>query len=204
MADMVNLTRIYTRTGDAGTTRLADNSPTPKTDARLEAYGTVDEANCAIGVALTLGPGPAVAEVLAIIQNELFDVGADLASPVTNPDTVPLRIDAAAIERLESWCDKFGQRLPPLRSFLLPGGSVLSAQLNVARTVVRRAERAAWQAADEVGLAEGDAPAGGINPLAIRYLNRLSDLLFILGRAVNLANKSPEVLWVPGTDRRID
>ena len=202
---MVNLTRIYTRTGDAGATRLADNSPTPKTDARLEAYGTVDEANCAIGVALTLGPGPALAQVLATVQNELFDLGADLATPVVAaPATTPLRIDTAAIERLEGWCDQFGEHLPSLRSFLLPGGCPLAAQLNVARTVVRRAERAAWRAADEVGLAQGDAPDGGINPLAIRYLNRLSDLLFILGRAVNLTNNVPEILWVPGADRLPD
>ncbi|MCL2782567.1 MAG: cob(I)yrinic acid a,c-diamide adenosyltransferase [Propionibacteriaceae bacterium] len=196
---MVNLTRIYTRTGDDGTTRLVDNSVTPKTDARLEAVGTVDEANCAIGVALTLDPPSDVARVLAALQNELFDLGADLATP---PSVGPgaLRIEASAIDRLERWCDRFSADVPILESFVLPGGSPLAAQLGVARTIVRRAERAAWLATDEVGLAHEDSTQG-LNPLAIRYLNRLSDLLFIMARHVNHEVEAPEVLWVPGAQR---
>ena len=182
---MVNLTRIYTRTGDAGETRLANNETVPKTDLRLEAYGTVDEANAALGVVLAL-PGLAddLAGVLRTLQNDLFDVGADLATPL-DADSA-LRATDAMVARLEAWCDKYNADLVPLRSFVLPGGTPAAAGLGVARTVVRRAERAAWLAAEQVPL----------NPVAIRYLNRASDLLFILGRYANAG--CPEVLWVPG------
>jgi cob(I)alamin adenosyltransferase len=201
---MVNLTRIYTRTGDGGQTRLSDNSLTSKTDPRVEAYGTCDEANSAIGVALTHpGMHPKTASALRLIQNELFDVGADLSNPVVaDPPWEPLRVIESSIDRLEKWCDEFGDPLPNLRSFVLPGGNPVAAQLNVARTIVRRAERAAWAAADLYGLEDGSAaPSGGVNVLAIRYLNRLSDLLFILARHANLSAGVEEVLWVPGGER---
>ncbi len=205
---MVRLTRIYTRTGDGGQTRLSDMSLTAKTDPRVEAYGDVDEANSAIGVALAAGELPAeIRDALRIIQNELFDLGADLSNPlrVPGPDDPPaLRIIASSIERLEHWCDQFGDPLPALKSFILPGGSLAAAQLHVARTVARRAERAAWVAATAYGtepVADPETP-GGVNPLAITYLNRLSDLLFILTRAVNGADG--DVLWVPGRDREPD
>ncbi len=202
---MVRLTRIYTRTGDGGQTRLSDMSLTAKTDPRVEAYGDVDEANSAIGVALAAGELPVeIRDALRIIQNELFDLGADLSNPlrVPGPDDPPaLRIIASSIERLEHWCDQFGDPLPALKSFILPGGSPAAAQLHVARTVARRAERAAWVAATAYGtepVADPETP-GGVNPLAITYLNRLSDLLFILTRAVN--GEDGDVLWVPGRDR---
>lgn len=199
---MVNLTRIYTRTGDAGSTRLADNSSTSKTDLRVEAYGTVDETNSAIAVAVALGGlPPRVVEMLDLIRNELFDVGADLATPQhSNPEWPPLRIEQASIERLESWCDELSEGLPNLRSFILPGGSPSGAQLHVARTVCRRAERVAWRCVEAHGTGvSDDRGAGGVNLLAITYLNRLSDLLFIMGRATN--GTDGDVLWVPGTDR---
>jgi cob(I)alamin adenosyltransferase len=199
---MVRLTRIYTRTGDSGETRLGDMSVTTKTDPRVAAYGDVDETNSVIGVALATGELPAeVAEVLRAVQNELFDLGADLSNPLKAPgEAQGLRIDQPAIDRLETWCDRFGDPLPSLRSFILPGGSLGAAQLHVARTVARRAERSAWLAAERYGTepAEGDS-AGGVNPLAITYLNRLSDLLFILTRVVNGA--TGDVLWVPGGER---
>ena len=190
---MVNLTRIYTRTGDQGTTRLANNESVPKSDPRLDAYGTVDEANCAIGVALSLpDTDPEMRTVLSAIQNDLFDVGADLATPFDPAPERALRVADSWVERLEQWCDEFSTDLPNLRSFLLPGGTALSAALNTARAVVRRGERAAWTAAQTVE----------VNPVAIRYLNRLSDLLFILARQANLAAGCPEVLWTPaGSDR---
>lgn len=199
---MVNLTRIYTRTGDAGETRLTDNSVTRKTDLRVEAYGAVDEANSAIGVALAAGGlSPAIVAALGTIQNELFDVGADLSNPlVAEPEWEPLRIVQPSIDRLERWCDEFGDGLPNLRSFILPGGTPAAAQLHVARTIVRRAERIAWRAAEEHGTEVSTEPQvpGGISLLAIKYLNRLSDLLFIMSRA---ANDGDEVLWVPGGER---
>jgi cob(I)alamin adenosyltransferase len=198
---MVHLTRIYTRTGDGGETRLADLSLTSKTDPRVEAYGDVDEANSLIGVALAIGDlGTDVRATLGRVQNELFDCGADLSTPLArNPKYPPLRITADYITRLEADCDGYGDPLPALHSFILPGGRPAAAQLHVARTVVRRAERAGWQAVAAYGTEpdEGDAP-GGVNPLALTYLNRLSDLLFILTRVVNGAD---EVLWVPGGDR---
>jgi cob(I)alamin adenosyltransferase len=203
---MVRLTRIYTRTGDAGQTRLSDLSPVSKTDLRVEAYGDVDEANSAIGVALAAGGLPdEVAAVLRTVQNEMFDLGADLSNPWRSPtsaDPPPeLRVTREYIDRLEAWCDQFGDPLPNLRSFILPGGSPTAAQLHVARTVVRRAERAAWAAAQAYGIEAVSAAErpGGINPLAITYLNRLSDLLFILTRVTN--GPAGDVLWIPGGDR---
>ncbi len=201
---MVRLTRIYTRTGDGGQTRLSDMSLADKTDPRVEAYGDVDEANSLIGVALAAGGLPeAVARALGIIQNELFDLGADLSKPWRPravDDPPELRIEQPSIDRLERWCDEFGDPLPPLTSFILPGGSPAAAQLHVARTVVRRAERAAWVAAAAYRIEPVAEPEpGGVRPLAITYLNRLSDLLFILTRVVN--GGEGDVLWVPGRDR---
>jgi cob(I)alamin adenosyltransferase len=189
----VVLSRIYTRTGDDGTTALADGSRTAKTDSRLAAYADVDEANCAIGTAITFGELPAdITGLLSRVQNELFDLGADLANPVTdNPPYPPLRIEEAYITRLEQECDAYNEDLPTLRSFLLPGGSPGSTLLHMARTVTRRAERSAWAAAGEYG--------DSVSPLPARYLNRLSDLLFILARAANAGHG--DVLWKPGGDR---
>ncbi len=199
---MVNLTRIYTRTGDAGRTHLSDMSEAPKTDPRIEAYGHVDEANCVVGIALATGALPdAVAAVMREVQNELFDVGADLSNPVVaEPRWEPLRVIQASIDRLERWCDELGADLPDLRSFILPGGSLAGAHLHLARTVVRRAERAGWRAAEMHGLGvQPDGEPGGVNPLALTYLNRLSDLLFVAARATD--GPDGEVLWVPGKDR---
>jgi cob(I)alamin adenosyltransferase len=203
---MVRLTRIYTRTGDAGQTQLSDLSKVSKTDSRVEAYGDVDEANSAIGVALAAGDLPDdVAAVLQSVQNEMFDVGADLSTPLrvaTSTDPPPqLRITQEYVIRLEGWCDDFGGPLPNLKSFILPGGTPAAAQLHLARTVVRRAERAAWAAVEAYGTeAVGDPQLpGGVSTLAITYLNRLSDLLFILTRVVN--GTDGDVLWVPGGDR---
>ena len=186
----VHLTKIYTRTGDAGTTRLADFSETGKNDPRLCAYADVDEANAAIGVAVTMGGLDAgLTELLLAIQNDLFDVGADLATPVVpEPATPPLRITQPAIDALEAACDRYNADLEPLRSFILPGGTPGAALLHVARTVTRRAERSTWAA---VG-AYGDST----NTLTAIYLNRLSDLLFILGRVANA--DVGDVLWQPG------
>ncbi|TSD93888.1 cob(I)yrinic acid a,c-diamide adenosyltransferase [Skermania sp. ID1734] len=185
----VHLTRIYTRTGDDGTTGLSDFSRVSKNDPRLAAYADCDEANAAIGVAIALGqPSAAVAAVLQHVQNDLFDAGADLSTPVVdNPKVPPLRIDAGYIERLESWCDEFNADLPPLNSFVLPGGTALAALLHTARTVARRAERSAWAAVAAYPDTTSALPA--------KYLNRLSDLLFILSRA---ANPDGDVLWKPG------
>ncbi|WP_110182575.1 cob(I)yrinic acid a,c-diamide adenosyltransferase [Nocardioides solisilvae] len=190
---MVNLTRIYTRTGDAGTTRLGDMSETSKTDLRLAAYADVDEANAAIGVALAVGGlDGEVDRVLTRIQNDLFDVGADFCTPVVpDPEYPPLRIEQSYVDRLEAWCDEYNADLPALRSFILNGGTPGAAHLHVARTVVRRAERSAWAA-----WAEHEET---MNKLAITYLNRLSDLLFILARRAN--TERGDVLWVPGGER---
>jgi cob(I)alamin adenosyltransferase len=189
----VVLSKIYTRTGDDGTTALGDMSRVRKTDPRLAAYADTDEANSAIGVAVTMGRLPAeISALLVRIQNELFDVGADLCNPVTeNPAYPPLRIDASYIARLEEACDKFNEGLPVLRSFVLPGGTAAAALLHVARTVVRRAERSTWGALE----AHGDT----MNSLTAQYLNRLSDLLFILGRRVN--EPDGDLLWKPGGER---
>lgn len=188
----VHLTRIYTRTGDDGTTGLSDMSRVAKTDARLVAYADCDEANAAIGAALALGhPDTQIRDVLRQIQNDLFDAGADLSTPIVeNPKHPPLRIAQSYIDRLEGWCDAYNAGLPALKSFVLPGGSPLSALLHVARTVVRRAERSAWAAVD--------AHPEGVSVLPAKYLNRLSDLLFILSR---VANPDGDVLWRPGGDR---
>jgi len=193
---MVNLTRIYTRTGDDGTTALGDFSRTSKNDPRLVAFADVDEANSAIGVVLATAAGldEEIVALLRRVQNDLFDVGADLCTPLTEaaPEHTPLRVTPAYVDRLEAACDTWNADLPALRSFILPGGTPASAYLHVARTVTRRAERAVWAAIEAHG-AEGD---GGVNPIAARYLNRLSDLLFILGRVAN--GDDGDVLWVPG------
>jgi cob(I)alamin adenosyltransferase len=193
LACMVNLTRIYTRTGDGGQTRLGDMSTTTKTDLRLAAYADVDEANAHLGLALAQGGlDEDVATVLTRVQNDLFDVGADFCTPVVeDPEFPPLRIEQGYVDRLEAWCDHYNEDLPKLRSFILNGGTAGAALLHVARTVVRRAERSAW-AAYEVH-------SETMNPLAITYLNRLSDLLFILARHAN--QEHGDVLWVPGGER---
>ncbi len=190
---MVNLTRIYTRTGDGGRTRLGDMSETSKTDSRLRAYADVDETNAHLGVVLaTPGVEDEVAGVLTHVQNDLFDVGADLCTPVVpDPEYPPLRIEQDYVDRLEGWCDRFNEDLPKLRSFILNGGTPVAAHLHVARTICRRAERSAWAAHEQY--------AEAMNPLATTYLNRLSDLLFILARHANRENG--DVLWVPGGDR---
>jgi cob(I)alamin adenosyltransferase len=192
----VVLSRIYTRTGDDGTTALGDGSRADKTDPRLAAYADVDEANCAIGAAVTMGGLPAeITSLLIRLQNELFDVGADLSNPVTPADGQParsqLRIDDDYITRLEQACDAYNEGLPVLRSFVLPGGSPGAVLLHTARTVVRRAERSAWAAVE----AHGDT----VSPLPARYLNRLSDLLFILARQAN--QPDGDLLWRPGEQR---
>ncbi len=188
----VHLTRIYTRTGDDGSTTLGDMSRTRKTDPRVGAYADVDETNAALGVALALGGlADDIAAVIGRIQNELFDVGADLCTPVTaEPEYPPLRVTAEYVERLEAWCDEFNATLSTLDSFILPGGTPGAALLHVARTISRRAERSAWLLVE----AEGER----VNPLAVTYLNRLSDLLFILARR---ANPGGDVAWMPGGDR---
>jgi cob(I)alamin adenosyltransferase len=190
----VVLSRIYTRTGDDGLTSLSDGTRTAKTDSRLVAYADVEEANCAIGAVIAIGrPQPEITELLSRIQNELFDVGADLANPITDepPPFPPLRIDASYIDTLEEACDRYNEDLPVLRSFVLPGGTPAAALIHTARTVTRRAERSAWAAVSE--------HSETVNPLAARYLNRLSDLLFILGRRLNADHG--DVLWKPGGER---
>ena len=190
----VVLSRIYTRTGDNGTTALVDGNRVAKTDSRLAAYADTDEANCAVGMAVTFGQLPAdVTALLARIQNELFDVGADLANPVSPepPAYQQLRIDESYVAALESACDEYNAALPVLRSFVLPGGTPGAALLHTARAVTRRAERSAWAAVRDHGETVSVWPA--------KYLNRLSDLLFILARAANAARG--DVLWRPGGDR---
>jgi len=191
---MVNLTRIYTKTGDDGTTSLGDMSRTSKNDPRLEAYADVDEANSSIGVALSLGQisDEAITKLLIRIQNDLFDVGADLCTPVIdNPEFEPLRVLESQVTYLESQIDHYNESLEPLRSFVLPSGTPAASLLHVSRTVVRRAERSTWHAIHSFG--------GGVNPLTAKYLNRLSDLLFVLAR---VENKSiGDQLWVPGANR---
>jgi cob(I)alamin adenosyltransferase len=189
----VHLTRIYTRTGDAGETRLGNNEAVAKTDPRLVAYADTDECNAALGVALALGNLPAdVRHVLTAVQNDLFDVGADLCNPIAeDPAYPPLRITEDYVTRLEGWCDEFNERLAALDSFILPGGTPGAALLHVARTVARRAERAAWALLQDDPGRTGDLPA--------KYLNRLSDLLFILSR---VANPGGDVKWVPGGGSR--
>jgi cob(I)alamin adenosyltransferase len=190
----VVLSRIYTRTGDDGTTGINDGSRVAKTDARLAAYADTDEANCAIGVAVTLGALPAsIVTLLLRVQNELFDCGADLATPrpAAPPEYPQLRIDASYVAGLEAACDQYNADLPTLRSFVLPGGTAGAALLHTARAVCRRAERTAWAAMEEYG--------DSMSPWPARYLNRLSDLLFILARVANL--ETGDVTWRPGGDR---
>jgi cob(I)alamin adenosyltransferase len=189
----VVLSRIYTRTGDDGTTGLGDASRAAKTDPRLAAYADVDEANSAIGVAVTMGGlADDINALLIRIQNELFDVGADLCTPVTeDPGYPPMRITDSYVTALERECDAHNEGLPVLRSFVLPGGTAGAALLHTARTIVRRAERSTWAAI----AAHGDA----VHPLPARYLNRLSDLLFILARRAN--EPAGDLLWKPGGKR---
>jgi cob(I)alamin adenosyltransferase len=189
----VNLTRIYTRLGDSGETHLGDMSRVPKTHPRIEAYGTVDELNAQLGVALAMDDLPErFAPWLARVQNDLFDVGADLCNPLSDdPPYPPLRITEAYVERLEAWCDEYNEQLPALDSFVLPGGTPGAALLHTARTIARRAERSTW------ALQEADGER--TSPLPAKYLNRLSDLLFILART---ANPDGDVKWVPGGNAR--
>jgi cob(I)alamin adenosyltransferase len=182
----VRLTRIYTRGGDGGETSLGDGSRVPKLDCRIAAFGTVDEVNSLLGLTLTADPPEQMRVVLGRVQNELFDVGADISVPFGVSDR--LRVNQSQIDALEADCDLFNADLPELKSFVLPGGSELAARLHVARAVCRRAERDVLDAAEHVE----------INPLVLVYLNRLSDLLFILARA---ANPGTEILWKPGNSR---
>lgn len=189
---MVRLNRIYTRTGDDGTTGLVDGSRLPKHAARMEAIGAVDEANCAIGMAVRALPGSPHAATLTRIQNDLFDLGADLATPGGDftPGEMTLRIVPAQVEWLEKAIDAVNEHLQPLKSFILPGGSEAAARVHVARASARAAERRATALA-------AMEPA---NPAALAYINRLSDYLFVLARAVN-ADGADDVLWVPGQNR---
>ncbi len=186
---MVKLTRIYTRGGDKGQTSLGDGSRVGKDALRVEAFGTVDEANAAIGLARLHTKGKADA-LLAAIQNDLFDLGADLCRPESGKKTAAQRIAEAQVKRLETEIDEMNVALAPLGSFILPGGGPASAQLHFARTVVRRAERLM------VALSGKEA----VNPVAIRYINRLSDHLFVLARFLNKKGKA-DVLWRPGANR---
>ncbi len=194
---MVKLNKIYTRTGDDGTTGLGSGERVPKYDLRVAAYGTIDEGNAAIGIArLHLATQPEVDAILARVQNDLFDLGADLCVP-ERPDAPPpayeaLRIIPAQVTRLEEDIDRLNAELPPLRSFILPGGSPAAAHLHLARTIIRRAER------DMVALAQ--VPGEVVGAAAMHYVNRLSDLLFVAGRYVN-GHGAADVLWVPGANR---
>jgi cob(I)alamin adenosyltransferase len=183
----VRLTRIYTRGGDAGETSLGDGTRVSKLDARIVAFGTVDEVNAALGVVLAGSCPEELREVLERVQNELFDLGADLSVPTGREGR--LRVTQSQVEALERDCDRFNAELPELRSFVLPGGTKAAAQLHVARTICRRAEREAIAATGAVD----------VNPLTLVYLNRLSDLLFILARAANAAEGRDEPLWRPGS-----
>ena len=185
----VRLTKIYTRGGDEGETSLGDGSRVSKLDTRIAAYGTVDELNSTLGLCLAGGITDEVAAPLLRIQNELFDLGADLSVPFEIEGR--LRVTQAMVDELEALCDRFNDGLPELRSFVLPGGTEAAARLHVARTVCRRAEREALVAA-----AEHD-----VNPLVVVYLNRLSDLLFIVSRFANAAAGTAEPLWKPGGER---
>jgi cob(I)alamin adenosyltransferase len=188
----VHLTRIYTRTGDAGTTGLGDFSRVPKTHPRIAGYADVEECNAALGVAIALGDlSDDLRRVITIVQNDLFDVGADLSNPIVpDPPYPPLRVTEDYVTRLEAWCDGYNAALSKLDSFILPGGTPGAALLHVARVVCRRAERSAW-------VVISDDPER-TNPLTAKYLNRLSDLLFILCRT---ANPDGDVKWVPGGER---
>lgn len=183
----VRLTRIYTRGGDRGETSLGDGSRVAKSDPLIAAYGTVDELNAAVGLALVAAP-ESMRPLLARVQNELFDLGADLSVPFDDERKERLRVSQAMVDRLERDCDEANAVLEPLTSFVLPGGSEAAARLHLARTVCRRAERDALAA----------AATRSVNPLALVYLNRLSDLLFILARRANHEAGAPEPLWKPG------
>jgi cob(I)alamin adenosyltransferase len=185
----VRLTRIYTRAGDAGETSLGDGSRVAKTDLRIEAYGEVDELNSVLGLALSGGLPDEFRPWLEQVQNDLFDLGADLSVPLEDTKRERLRVTRGQVERLEELCDLVNERLEPLRSFVLPGGTEAAARLHVARAVCRRAERRA------VALAQSQSA----NPEALAYLNRLSDLLFILARAANAGSQEP--LWRPGSSQ---
>jgi cob(I)alamin adenosyltransferase len=185
----VRLTKIYTRAGDAGETSLGDGSRVSKLDERIAAFGTVDELNAALGVTLAGDCPESLRDVLIRVQNELFDLGADLSVPLGHEGR--LRVSQAQVDALERDCDRFNEGLPELRSFVLPGGSPGAAALHVARTICRRAEREALAA----------SRAHDLNPIALTYLNRLSDLLFILARSVNAAEGREEPLWKPGSSR---
>ena len=185
----VRLTRIYTRTGDGGETSLGDGSRVDKLDPRIEAFGAVDELNSLLGLVLSAAVDEELGAVLRRVQNELFDLGADLSVPPSVPDR--LRVDQESVDRLEADCDRFNEQLPTLKSFVLPGGTEAAARLHVARSACRRAERETLAASRRVD----------VSPLTIVYLNRLSDLLFILARAANAAAGDPEPLWKPGGER---
>lgn len=190
---MVTLNRIYTRTGDDGTTALGSGERRAKYDLRIEAYGTVDETNAAIGVVrLHLAEAPALDIMLGQIQNDLFDLGADLAVPEREGKAERLRVLSTQVERLERDIDTLNAKLAPLTSFILPGGSPAAAYLHVARTICRRAERGMVELASK--------PEERVSPAAIQYVNRLSDFLFVAGRSVN-DNGARDVLWVPGQNR---
>jgi cob(I)alamin adenosyltransferase len=190
---MVALTRIYTRTGDKGRTALANGERRPKHDLRIEAYGTVDETNAAIGLARLHTSGSELDAVLARIQNDLFDLGADLATPAEEaPRHEPLRVVDAQVDRLEREIDAMNEGLSPLRSFVLPGGTPAAAYLHLARTICRRAER--------LVVALSEKPDEVVSAAAIKYLNRLSDLLFVASRFANEGG-AKDVLWVPGANR---
>lgn len=183
----VRLTKIYTRGGDAGETSLGDGARVSKLDARIAAFGTVDEVNAVLGVVLAGDCPEEMRDVLERVQNELFDLGADLSVPMERE--ARLRVTQAQVDALESDCDRFNESLPELKSFVLPGGTETAAQLHVARAACRRAEREAIAAAGVVD----------VNPVVLVYLNRLSDLLFILARAANAAAGRDEPLWRPGS-----
>jgi len=201
---MVKLTKIYTRTGDEGLTGLSDFTRIRKTDPRIEAYADVDEANSAIGLALSLAKGEFDSETIALvtrIQNELFDLGADLATPLHETyQYEPIRVPESWIKDLEDFIDHYNSKLDKLDSFILPAGTSLAAGLHLARTVVRRAERATWHAIEAHGIeaSKPGAESGGINVTAAKYLNRLSDLLFVLARVANSGN---DVKWIPSNKR---
>ncbi len=187
---MVKLNKIYTRTGDKGDTGLGDGSRVPKHDLRVEAYGTVDETNAALGLAQLHAEGE-LHQVLARVQNDLFDVGADLCTPEQDaPKHPPLRVAASQVDDLEERIDAFNEHLASLRSFILPGGTPLAAHLHLARTIARRAERLIARLME----------TQPVNPEVLRYMNRLSDLLFVAARTAN-ANGADDVLWVPGANR---
>jgi cob(I)alamin adenosyltransferase len=204
---MVKLTKIYTRTGDEGITGLSNFSRVRKTDPRIEAYADVDEANSAIGVAVSLAVNEFdqdTLDLLSQIQNDLFDLGADLSNPLNEHyEYEPLRVDAVWIDALEAAIDKYNAELEKLDSFIIPGGSGLAAGLHLARTVVRRAERATWHAIEEHGTEPGKKgqTTGGVSLTAVKYLNRLSDLLFVLARYANIKHGG-DIKWVPAANRR--